>query len=139
MKILDGLEPLGWIHTQPNETSAMTASDVTCHAKFVASPDGGWNPSDAVCIAVSYTPGSCSLTAYNVTAEGILFGKNNKDMSPSPEGFSPSFSKRAQLLYPTEYMVFLWYRQQTKEHGITTSTALNIVPRWITPSSLACR
>ena len=96
-ELLDGLEPLGWIHTQPNETP-MTASDVTTHAKRVVSPESGWNPSDAACIACSFTPGSCSLTAYTVTAEGILFGKGNTDMSPNPEGFDPSFAQRAQLL-----------------------------------------
>lgn len=34
---LSDLEPLGWLHTQPNETPQMAPQDVTAHAKMLES------------------------------------------------------------------------------------------------------
>ena len=32
---LEGLEPLGWIHTQPNELPELAMQDVISHSKFL--------------------------------------------------------------------------------------------------------
>lgn len=32
---LDGLEPLGWLHTQPNELPQLPPNDVVVHSRFV--------------------------------------------------------------------------------------------------------
>ena len=33
---LRGMEPLGWIHTQPNELPQLSPSDVTTHARIMS-------------------------------------------------------------------------------------------------------
>merc|ERR1719217_907862 len=60
---LRDLEPLGWIHTQPNEQPHLSPSDVTFHAKILAD-NKMWLADQSIVITCSFTPGSCSLTAY---------------------------------------------------------------------------
>jgi pre-mRNA-processing factor 8 len=35
-EVLSDLEPLGWLHTQPNELGQLSSLDVTMHAKVIA-------------------------------------------------------------------------------------------------------
>ena len=65
---LEGLEPLGWIHTQPHEVSQMTPSDCISHARMLGSYDT-WDGVRCIAVTCSFTPGSCSLTAYKLTPE----------------------------------------------------------------------
>lgn len=95
---LDGLEPLGIIHTvSGNEPPYMQASDVTQHARLMnAHPS--WNKK-TVSMTVSFTPGSVSLAAWALTIPGYKWGADNKDtMSDNPVGFSTSFGEKCQLL-----------------------------------------
>uniref|UniRef100_A0A060T7Z1 ARAD1D03102p n=1 Tax=Blastobotrys adeninivorans TaxID=409370 RepID=A0A060T7Z1_BLAAD len=94
---LQGLEPLGWIHTQPQESTILSAIDVTSHAKMVQASEN-WSDSSAV-LTVSFTPGSVTLRAFSVTPQGINWGAQNKDtQSFQPLGFSPDFGQPCQLL-----------------------------------------
>ena len=82
---LRDLEPLGWIHTQPNETPQMSPQDVTGHAKMLESFKS-WDGERCILITCSFTPGSVSLTAYKLTPAGYEWGRNNKDTSANPGG-----------------------------------------------------
>ncbi|KAI5256332.1 pre-mRNA-processing-splicing factor 8 [Aureobasidium subglaciale] len=97
---LNSLEPLGWIHTTAgNETSYMTAQDVTQHARLMNQHDT-WDKK-TVTMTVSFTPGSVSLSAWSLTPSGYTWGAENKDMSSDqPSGFNPSagFGEKSQLL-----------------------------------------
>lgn len=63
---LKEMEPLGWIHTQPNELPQLSPQDITTHAKVMAD-NSTWDGEKTIVITCSFTPGSCSLTAYKLT------------------------------------------------------------------------
>ncbi|KAI5957199.1 PRP8 [Candida jiufengensis] len=87
-------ELLGWIHSQSQSFDYMTSYDVTTQAKML----NGYNPR-FINMTASYTPGSVTLTAFELSQEGYEWGKLNNDMmSESPEGFDKQFSKKSQLI-----------------------------------------
>ena len=100
---LKGLEPLGWIHTQPNELPCLSPQDVTQHAKLsqdLSSVGFDAASGKSIVLTVSFTPGSASLAAYRVTPAGLEWGKANKDMTSSnPPGYVPSqHCEKVQML-----------------------------------------
>ena len=99
-EMLKDLEPLGVLHTSAgNETSYMTAQDVTQHARLMAA-HASWDRK-TVTMTVNFTPGSVSLSAWSLTPNGYQWGAENKDISSDqPPGFSPShaFGEKCQLL-----------------------------------------
>ncbi|KAJ1906844.1 Pre-mRNA-processing-splicing factor 8 [Coemansia sp. IMI 209127] len=108
---LRDLEPLGWIHTMPNELSHLSPQDVTTHARILAKtadkPKVRWDGEKTIAIACAFTPGSCSLTAYKLTPAGFEWGRENMDLvSASPEGFSPACFERVQMLLSDRFMGF---------------------------------
>ena len=50
------LEPLGWIHTQPNELPQLSPQDVTQHAAILDA-NKSWDMDKAILITCSFTPG----------------------------------------------------------------------------------
>ncbi|KAI9476840.1 NUC071 domain-containing protein [Coemansia mojavensis] len=108
---LSDLEPLGWIHTMPNELQYMSPQDVTTHAQILArtaeKPRVRWDGDKTIAITCAFTPGSCSLTAYKLTPAGFEWGRENKDMaSAEPEGFSAMCFERVQMLLSDRFMGF---------------------------------
>ena len=95
-ELLKDLEPLGWIHTQPNELPQLPPQDVVMHSKIIAN-NKSWELEKAIVITCSFTPGSCSLTAYRLTEKGLEWGKANKDTSDHT-GYMPNFYEKAQML-----------------------------------------
>lgn len=95
--IFQDLEPLGWIHTQPNESSQLAPTDAISHTKFILS-NPTWDVDSAVILTCSFTPGSCSLTAYRLTPLGYQWGKANKDSGANPSGYSPNHYEKVQML-----------------------------------------
>lgn len=100
--LLQDLEPLGWLHTQPNEMSHLSPIDVTAHAKLMANHDE-WD-AKTVTMTVSFTPGSVSLAAYALTPQGYEWGAKNTDLTPDPEGFSPSMAEKVQMLLSDRFL-----------------------------------
>lgn len=55
------MEPLGWIHTQPNESPQLSPQDVTTHAKVMAD-NPSWDGEKTIiitCRSVSQQAGCC--------------------------------------------------------------------------------
>ncbi|GLC46153.1 Pre-mRNA-processing-splicing factor 8A [Pleodorina starrii] len=102
---LKDLEPLGWIHTQPNELPQMAPQDVIAHAKMLEA-HRSWDGERCVLVTVSFTPGSCSLTAYKLTPGGYEWGRSSKDISANPQGYKPDFYEKVQLLLSDRFMGF---------------------------------
>lgn len=95
----NGLEPLGWIHTQEanREKPYLTPSDMTTHARLLESHKQ-LDPKSTV-ITATFKSGSVSLSAFTVNSAGLDWGAQNKDMgSDMPAGFSTSMSEKCQLL-----------------------------------------
>ncbi|KAL3154210.1 Pre-mRNA-processing-splicing factor 8A [Trebouxia sp. C0010 RCD-2024] len=101
---LRDLEPLGWLHTQPNEQPQMASQDVTMHAKMLESYKS-WDGERCIVITCSFTPGSCTLTAYKLTPGGYEWGRQNKDSS-NPTGYLPSHYEKVQMLLSDRFMGF---------------------------------
>lgn len=66
---LKDLEPLGWIHTQPNETGQLVATDSTMHSKLIERHS--WDAEKSIIGTCSFTQGSCSLSVYKLTPKGL--------------------------------------------------------------------
>lgn len=94
--LLENLEPLGWIHTQSQDSRILTPADVTTQAKLMETKK--LNPK-AITMTISFTPGSVTLAAYGLRSEGVEWGLQNRDaQSISPQGFSSSFGEKSKLI-----------------------------------------
>lgn len=122
------MEPLGWMHTQPNELPQLSPQDVTTHAKVMAD-NPSWDGEKTVIITCSFTPGSCSLTAYKLTPSGFEWGRNNKDTGNNPHGYLPSHYEKVQMLLSDRFLGFFMVPAQG-------SWNYNFMGEWTTPMSL---
>jgi|TARA_B110000971_G_scaffold113635_1_gene116597 pre-mRNA-processing factor 8 len=101
---LEDLEPLGWLHTQPNETPSLPPQDVVQHAKILETHKS-WNGEKCVVLTCSFTPGSCSLTAYKLTPSGYEWGRANKDNAgANPSGFGNQHFEKVQMLLSDRFL-----------------------------------
>ena len=74
----------------------VNVQDVTMHAKMLESYKS-WDGERCIVITCSFTPGSCTLTAYKLTPGGYEWGRQNKDSS-NPTGYLPSHYEKVQML-----------------------------------------
>jgi pre-mRNA-processing factor 8 len=135
---LKGLEPLGWLHTQPNELAALSPVDVTTHARIMEAHPSYWRGGveGSVIMTVSFTPGSCSLAAYRLTPAGLEWGRANRDMSPHPPGYAPSHARKVQMLLSDRFLGFfcvprggVWnYAFQGVKHSAGMRYACELAP-----------
>ena len=102
---LKDLEPLGWLHTQPNEQPQLPPGDVAAHARILEA-NRSWDGEKCVVLTVSFTPGSCSLTAYKLTPSGYEWGRANKDAAANPHGYAPTHYEKVQLLLSDRFTGF---------------------------------
>lgn len=47
---LKDLEPLGWVHTQPNELPQLSPIDVTMHSRIIADSNAFWDGEKTIMI-----------------------------------------------------------------------------------------
>lgn len=100
---LDDLEPLGWLHTQPTELPQLSPLDVFTHSAIL-SENQSWDGEKAIILSCSFTPGSCSLTAYKLTPQGFEWGNKNRDAGLAAQGYSPAFYERVQMLLSDRFL-----------------------------------
>lgn len=101
---LKDLQLLGWIHTQSHDLNMLSPIDVTTLAQFYKNNESEWTKEMAT-LTVSFTAGSVTLSAFNLTEAGYGWGAENKDMiSNAPAGFSPAFSEKQQLMLSDRIM-----------------------------------
>lgn len=107
-ELLDDLEPLGWIHTQPNELPQLAPNDIICTSKLLEN-NSKISADSAIDLTVSFTPGSCSLSAFKLTTAGYEWGQNNKDLdavSSVPPGYATTHYEKIQLLLSDQFLGF---------------------------------
>lgn len=66
------MEPLGWIHTQPNELPQLAPQDITTHAKVMAD-NPSWDGEKTVVITCRYVASLgdvCCLTEDSISKIG---------------------------------------------------------------------
>ncbi|CAD8150018.1 unnamed protein product [Paramecium pentaurelia] len=101
---LRNLEPLGWLHTQSTETMHLSTYDITLHARLIQE-NQSWDAERCIVQTVSFTPGSCSITAYKLTHQGFEWGKNNKDLNAVHPSSTQHFEK-VQILLSDKFRGF---------------------------------
>uniref|UniRef100_A0ACD6A9X4 Uncharacterized protein n=1 Tax=Avena sativa TaxID=4498 RepID=A0ACD6A9X4_AVESA len=104
-EFLADLEPLGWMHTQPNEAPQLSPQDLTSHAKILEN-NKQWDGEKCIILTCSFTPGSCSLTAYKLTPSGYEWGRSNKDNGSNPHGYLPTHYEKVQMLLSDRFLGF---------------------------------
>jgi len=112
--LLQNLEPLGWIHTQPNEliqngVQILPAPDVLLHATVKKDHPELWSRQNEIIITTSFTQGSCSLTAYKVTDSGLQWGSKNKNIAggvANAQGYSSGCYEKVQMLLSDRFQGF---------------------------------
>ena len=102
---LNELEPLGWLHTQPNELPQLSPQDLTSHARILEN-NKQWDGEKCIILTCSFTPGSCSLTAYKLTPTGYEWGRANKDSGSNPHGYLPTHYEKVQMLLSDRFLGF---------------------------------
>lgn len=112
-ELLRDLEPLGWIHTQPNE-GQLAPQDVIMHARIMAE-NKTWSGDKTIIITCSFTPGSVSLTAYKLTPAGFEWGRT-KERDPTNtvqyQGYLPTFYEKVQMLLSDRFLGFFMVPDQ---------------------------
>lgn len=106
-RLLDGLELFGWIHTQQNESPYLSPQDVVTHANIIPDSLRG-DPDKTVVVTLSFTPGSCSLSAYRITSLGYDWAKRQPSaQSLNPQGFQrESFSQPVSVILTESFSGF---------------------------------
>lgn len=100
------LEPLGWVHTQPNELPQLSPVDVATHAKTLENHES-WDGEKCIILTCSFTPGSVSLTAYKLTPEGYEWGRQNQDSAAhNPKDYGPQHYEKVQMLLSDRFLGF---------------------------------
>ena len=88
------------------------------------SEHSSWDGEKTVVITCSFTPGSCSLTAYKLTPSGFEWGRQNTDRGNNPKGYLPSHYERVQMLLSDRFLGFFMVPAQG-------SWNYNFMGRWI--------
>merc|ERR1712232_149053 len=116
--MLNDLQSLGWIHTQPDEIlqngiQVLPASDVITHSSILQDNSevnaSFWSSQEEIIITTSFTQGSCSLTAYKVTSEGIEWGKKNRNVAggvANTSGYTSNCYEKVQMLLSDRFQGF---------------------------------
>lgn len=141
-ELLDDLEPLGWIHTQPNELiqnskQVLPAPDVLMHTGLVENGKS-WTGQNEIVVTSSFTQGSCSLTAYKVTDAGFDWGKKNANIAggvANAQGYNSNCYEKVQMLLSDRFQGFFlvpegglgWnYNFQGVKHNTSMEYALKV-------------
>lgn len=98
-KLLEGLEPLGWCHTQLYGSAIeLSPQDVVTHSKIVTEQLRS-DQDKTIVITLSFTPASCSLAAYRITSTGYDWAKKQPSAQDfNPQGFLRSHYQRVNLI-----------------------------------------
>lgn len=96
--------------------------DLTNHARILEN-NKHWDGEKCIILTCSFTPGSCSLTAYKLTPSGYEWGRANKDTgSNNPHGYLPTHYEKVQMLLSDRflgfYMVRIFIRYLNASYGV---------------------
>jgi pre-mRNA-processing factor 8 len=105
---LKEMEILGWIHTQPSELPQLHPLDVVMHSKMLTD-HSIFDGEKSSIITCSFTPGSCSLSAYRLTPMGYEWGRTNRDRQNADQmmqGYLPTFYEKIPVILSDRFMGF---------------------------------
>jgi len=99
--ILDDMEFLGVLHTLPNEFKHLPPED----AQLAQSLGENWSEERCIMMTCAFTPGSCTLSAFGLTEEGLEWGKEHKGKpAETASGYTTACFQSRQLLLSDKFM-----------------------------------
>jgi len=122
-KYLSELEPLGWIHTQPNELpqQQLAAQDVIQHARIMAE-NKSWSGDKTIVITCSFTAGSCpSLPTSSLLRASSGAATRRRTRRPATRASSSTSTRRCRCCSLIASQASTWCL--TLARGITTLSA----------------
>eukprot|EP00746_Dinoflagellata_sp_MGD_P153981 gnl/MRDRNA2_/MRDRNA2_84578_c0_seq1.p1 gnl/MRDRNA2_/MRDRNA2_84578_c0~~gnl/MRDRNA2_/MRDRNA2_84578_c0_seq1.p1 ORF type:complete len:2332 (+),score=9.13 gnl/MRDRNA2_/MRDRNA2_84578_c0_seq1:810-6998(+) len=99
-ELLEAFEPLGWIHTQPNELSEMAPSDLVSHARMLGY-FSDWKGEISISLTIAFTPGSCSILGHRLTSQGYEAARDFRENGLEEnvyESISSKYYERVPIL-----------------------------------------
>lgn len=96
-----GVGLLGWKYFR----AGIAGQDLNWWLEHLACPSHPPTP--------SFTPGSCTLTAYKLTPSGYEWGRQNTDKGNNPKGYLPSHYERVQMLLSDRFLGFFMVPAQS--------------------------
>jgi pre-mRNA-processing factor 8 len=105
---LDEYEPLGWLHTQSNDSTEMSVSDLVAHSRML-SMFSTWSGERCICLTIAFTPGSSTLTGYKLNSQGYEAIKMFYNESQTEKLYEQTYSDyydRVQILLSDRFMGF---------------------------------
>jgi pre-mRNA-processing factor 8 len=99
---LADMEPLGIIHTQAAENNQLTPFDSIMMAKLIKSGKN-FDAESTICITSSFVTGSCYLTSYRLTSEGLEWAKDNQDAQNEVKGYTPSMYEKVTMILSDKF------------------------------------
>lgn len=98
-EMLKGLEALGWIHTQAQETRSLSPIDGIAHARLLSNHPTEWAGVErSLVLTCAMTPGSVSLTAWTLCTAGYNLALSAKDASSLAAWSTLHYRRRPLLL-----------------------------------------
>jgi pre-mRNA-processing factor 8 len=95
--MLEGLELLGWMHSQNTESDSLSPLDAATHASMLQRMPA-MSPDHSVIVTCSLLTGSMSLAGYRLNAGGVEWGNGVSDPR-NPVGYIPErMTDHAHLL-----------------------------------------
>lgn len=84
--------------------------DLVSHARILEN-NKQWDGEKCIILTCSFTPGSCSLTAYKLTPTGYEWGRANKNNGgENPHGYLPTYYEKVQMLLSDRFLGFYMVR-----------------------------
>jgi len=92
---LKDMEPLGWIHTAPTEAHQLSPFAAAMHSKLLLD-NSEYDVEASVIATCSFTTGSCSLSVYKLTQQGLDWGKQHREsqVQPNPPDFNSTLFEK---------------------------------------------
>lgn len=105
--LLNDLEPLGWIHTQPIETNTMTPYDCQLTSKFI-NERNNWDIETSIVITCGFVQGNCTLNGYKLSPVGYDWAQENAELNinvnTNEERFNETCYEKVQLILSEKFM-----------------------------------
>lgn len=104
-----------------------------CGGAGIAGQGPEWWLEFSLCLhpSSSFTPGSCTLTAYKLTPSGYEWGRQNTDKGNNPKGYLPSHYERVQMLLSDRFLGFFMVPAQS-------SWNYNFMGKWGSTGKWGC-
>lgn len=100
-----GILAVEYTHDLVFDQNNVLLQDLTTHARILEN-NKHWDGEKCIILTCSFTPGSCSLTAYKLTSSGYEWGRVNKDTGSNPHGYLPTHYEKVQMLLSDRFLGF---------------------------------